>query len=93
MAQPPITLEEARSVVRRGFVSGLARACEFDWQSRSYLPMMAYWRRSQGKDERQMALIGTLHGIAQGQAYRALSQQPCSAETRRLLEAQLQKRP
>jgi len=32
------------------------------------MPMMAHWRHQEHKDERQMALIGLLHGIVQGMA-------------------------
>jgi hypothetical protein len=89
IAKPPITLDEARSVIQRGMLSGAAGACDLDWANGSFLPMMSYWRQSQRKTERQMALIGLLHGIAQGQALRALSTKPCDAELRRNLEAQL----
>jgi hypothetical protein len=39
--------------------------------------MMSYWRRK-GKNERQLAIFGLLHGIAQGQAQGRFSQAGCS---------------
>ena len=89
LAIPPITLDEARAVIRRGVVSGAAQACGIDWRRLSFLPMMSHWRHSKRKTERQMALIGLVHGIAQGQAHNVRSQQPCNAEDRRKLDALL----
>jgi hypothetical protein len=89
LANPPITLDEARAVIHRGTVSGVARACDLEWVNRSFVPMMSYWRHSQRKTERQMALIGLLHGIAQGEVSTAMSAKSCDAELRRKLDAQL----
>jgi hypothetical protein len=65
-AKPPITIEEARLFMRRGVLSGMAEPCKLDWQKRNFLPMMTYWRDTMKKTERQMALIGLVHGIIQG---------------------------
>jgi hypothetical protein len=62
-ANPPITTAEARIVFHRGMLSGAAEACGLDWTKRNYLPMMTYWRHTVKKNERQMALIGIMHGI------------------------------
>jgi hypothetical protein len=89
LANPPISVDEARIVIRQGMASGAAQSCGLDWQERSFLPMMSYWRRTKQKTERQMALIGLLHGIAQGQTHRVMAQDPCSPDLRGRLDAQL----
>jgi hypothetical protein len=43
-ANPPITIDEARLVIRRGVFSAAAEHCDRDWQRRIFEPMMAYWR-------------------------------------------------
>jgi hypothetical protein len=89
IANPPISVDEARAVIHRGTVSGVAEACGLEWVDRSFVPMMSYWRHSERKTERQMALIGLLHGIAQGEVSTAMSAKPCDAALRRDLDAQL----
>ena len=59
----PVSKAEAKRVTERGTLSGYGERCGLDWQRLNFLPMMRYWR-SQGKDERQIAFIGVLHGAA-----------------------------
>ncbi len=91
-ANPPITVAEARMIVHRGTLSGTAERCGLDWRKRNFEPMMAYWRQKMKKNERQMALIGLMHGIMQGmvEGNRKLS---CTAEIREGLERQLTFQP
>jgi hypothetical protein len=87
---PPITLPEGWSIIVRGTLSGMAQVCKLEWQRRNYLPMMAYWRR-QGKDHRQMALVGFIHGFAQQQSFSRLSE--CDADRHSALERVIDFKP
>ena len=63
---PPISMEHARAIVLTGTRTALANWCGLDWQRRSYLPMMRHYRHTLRFNERQMPLVGLLHGIQQG---------------------------
>lgn len=76
--------EEAR-VWKQGEISAMAEACGLDWQTLSFRPMIAYWRRH-GKSEQELALIAGYHGAAQGYTGKA---GPCTDEMRRKLKTQL----
>jgi hypothetical protein len=39
-ASPPITIGEARLIIRRGVVSAAAEHCGLDWQRKNFEPMM-----------------------------------------------------
>ena len=88
-ANPPITIVEARLVTYRAALSAAAELCGLDWQGRNFLPMMAYWRRTVKKNERQMAVIGILHGIMQGLG----KPDACTADIRATVERQLTFQP
>jgi hypothetical protein len=60
---PPLSLSETSQVVGRGIFSGGAFHCGMDWEKRNYQPMMAYWRDEKKKNDRQLALIATIHGM------------------------------
>lgn len=60
---PPLTLAETSLVVGRGIFSGGASYCGLDWEKRNFQPMMAYWRNEKKKNDRQLALIATIHGM------------------------------
>lgn len=92
LADPPITVAEARGVIRRSLVSATAEHCGLDWQGRNFSPMMAYWR-GEGKTDRQLALIALLHGIAQGQVRDGLSSKQCTDLNRRYNDSELTFRP
>ncbi len=80
-AAPPLTLAETRRVMARGMISEAAEQCGLDWRTANFLPMMTYWRHVIKKDERQLALIGLIHGIAQGLA-RSDTSVICTAQMR-----------
>ena len=93
-ANPPITVAEAHSVILRATLSALAERCGLDWQQRNFLPMMAYWRTTQNKNERQMSLIGLLHGIMVSKVHQAFASNPaCTEQERRELDLRLSFRP
>lgn len=82
-SSPPVTVAEAQTIVDRGLVSGVAEHCGFDWQRQNFMPMMAYWRETQKKSERQLALIGLMHGIVQGQTAKAFGAKgACTSQQR-----------
>jgi hypothetical protein len=91
-ANPPITMDEARIVIHRGAVSAVAEQCGLDWQGRNFSPMMRYWRPKMKKSERQMALIGMLHGIMQGMVT-SQAKVECTAQVRQNVERQLTFQP
>jgi len=64
---PPLSLSETSQVFGRGILSGGALYCEMDWEKRNFEPMMIYWRDKMKKNDRQLALIALIHGIAKDQ--------------------------
>lgn len=90
---PPITIGEARAIMNRGILSGAALRCGLDWQRRNFMPMMAYWRYDMKKTERQMALVGALHGMMQGFVNDRPHEQGCTDALRQTVEQGLSFRP
>lgn len=88
LRNPPIPLDQARVVFVRGMTSGFAEGCGLDWKTRNFLPLMQYWRKELGTDERRMAMIGALHGVGQ-QAGRSVTPSPCPEHVRQAVERQL----
>jgi hypothetical protein len=60
--------------------------CRLDWQQRSFRPMMDHYRKVIGLNERQMALMGLLHGIHQGFMTRTMGDRECTPEMRAKLQ-------
>jgi hypothetical protein len=93
-ANPPITIDEARLIIRRGALSAAAEHCGLDWRATNFAPMMAYWRSTMSKNERQMALIALVHGIMQGISKQTVTERgPCTDQDRRNLDSSLSFRP
>ena len=93
-ANPPITVAEARIIISRAALSALGEHCRLDWRQQNFLPMMAYWRVTRKKSERQMALVAILHGTMQGQVRQAFATKPaCTQRDRRDVAARLPFRP
>ena len=90
---PPLSIAEARAIMNRGILSGAALRCGLDWQRRNFMPMMAYWRYDMKKTERQMALVGALHGIMQGFVNARPHEQGCPDTLRQTVERGLTFRP
>lgn len=88
IANPPLGTAEGALVIRRAIISATADHCGLDWQRRNFLPMMAHLR-AQKKTERQMALVGLLHGIVQGEVGAGLAKSPCNDHIRRQSESDL----
>jgi hypothetical protein len=84
-SNPPVSVPEARAVVVRGILAGFAENCGLNWRQRSFQPMMQYWRQTMKKSERQLALIGVLHGVAVG----TVKPSECSARQRENIDRQL----
>jgi hypothetical protein len=91
-ADPPVTIAEARAIMRRGVLTSAAKECGMDWQRRNFTPMTRYWRHDMKKNERQMTLIVMLHGIMQGMTEASLRGR-CTEQMRQSLEAQLDFKP
>ncbi len=79
-SNPPLTPVEVNEIYSRGVVSGLGAHCGLDWKRQNLAPLMAYYRRQLGKTERQMALVGFIHGVAQAEATRMVQLAPCSEQ-------------
>ena len=92
-ANPPLTNEEAQKIILQATLSAIAERCGLDWRQRSFLPMMAYWRTTEKKTERQMTLVGLLHGIMVSKVRQALADKPCTEQERRDLDARLRRSP
>jgi hypothetical protein len=90
-ANPPVTLEDARRAMKVGLLAGTAEFCGLDWQSRIFLPFMAFQHRSLKMSARQIAIISMLHGTMQGfmlDGHKRLGT-PCTEQMRQTLEKQL----
>ena len=93
-ANPPLTVAEADVIIQRAVLSAAAERCGLDWQRQNFVPMMAYWRQTQRKSERQMALVSLIHGFMQGQAQQMFAQRGACTDQERLdLAARLPFRP
>lgn len=65
-AKPPLSASDAELVISRAFLSAYASRCGLDWQKLNFVPMMRYLRSTVKLNERQMAIVGVMHGIVQG---------------------------
>jgi hypothetical protein len=92
---PPLSLAETSSIVGRGIFSGGAAYCGLDWNKRNFEPMMAYWRNEKKKNDRQLALIGLIHGIMQEQIVKSFMTKggACPDEIRKDVDAKLDFKP
>jgi hypothetical protein len=90
---PPITLGQARVAMLTGTQSAFARWCGLDADRRSIAPTMRLVRQKFKLNERQVALIGIIHGIQQGIVTEQIKAEgrECDATTRSKLDAQLPK--
>ncbi|MFC4174684.1 hypothetical protein ACFOYU_21965 [Microvirga sp. GCM10011540] len=85
MRTPPVAMSHAREAVRTGFLSAVAEKCGLDYGEKFFLPMMSHFRRSVGLNERQLAILGLMHGIELGSSSKSLPKDACSPEMKRLL--------
>lgn len=65
-ASPPVSLEDARRAMKVGLLAGTAEFCGLDWQSRIFMPFLAYEYRTLKMSPRQIAIVSMLHGTMQG---------------------------
>lgn len=90
--RPPLTDEQAHTIVTAASTSAIARHCGLDWQRRNFEPLMRFHRETLKLSERQMALVGLLHGISMGVMAEPVARGPCipalkaSAEKHMLLK-------
>jgi hypothetical protein len=82
IANPPVTLEQARGALRAGFISGLAEWCGLDWQRLVFLPLTESYRNVDRLEPRIVTLLTLLHGYGQGQMVESMKMQQCSSEQR-----------
>lgn len=78
LARPPITDEQARLIVSTAAVSVMAEHCGLDWQRRNFQPLLLHHQKAQKMNDRQMAIVGLLHGVAMGAFGDAARRRPCT---------------
>ena len=88
-ANPPLTDEQARGIVSAGVISVTAEHCGLDWQRRNFGPLLRHHRETLKLNERQLALVGLLHGITMGQVGEVVRRSPCSPEQKAATEQRL----
>lgn len=62
-ADPPVSMALAERAVRTGFISAQSAVCGLDWREGIFGAFMT-GERGNGRTERQMAMLGGLHGYA-----------------------------
>jgi hypothetical protein len=91
LENPPIPLDAARSALTAGIRTALANWCGLDGNRRSVLPMQQHLRKM-GFNNRQMALMGLMHGIQHSVVSEQLKAKgACDDATRGRIDAQLPK--
>jgi len=88
-ATPPITDDQARTIVAVASISTLAEHCQLDWERRNFVPLMRHHREKLRMTERQMALVGLLHGITMGALGETVRRSPCTPEMKASTEKRL----
>ncbi len=87
LANPPVTLERARSAMRQGIASATLDWCGQDWRGRVLVPMMAEARRD-GLGDRQATVLMALHAAQHMPLARAMAAKgPCPDDLRARLAA------
>ena len=87
----PISEATADHVISVGELSGVAEWCGLNWQSH-FLSLTAK-ARQQLFNDKQVAFIGLLHGVAQGNVYSAVQSKPCTAEHKTKVAMMLERSP
>ncbi len=82
LANPPVSLEQARAAIRAGFISGLAEWCGLDWQGQVFRPLVESYRNVERLEQRIVTMLTLLHGYGQGQMVESMKAQQCSAQQR-----------
>jgi hypothetical protein len=92
-AKPPVSIEQARGVVKTGILSGSAEHCGLDWQRRVFMPALHHFRKTEKMNDRQIAIVSVLHGIIQGYTatHHKMHSEACTAEARKKLDEKLPK--
>jgi hypothetical protein len=92
-SKPPLSIEQARSAMTAGVLSGTAQHCQLDWKKRVFLPFMAYHRYKLKLSGRQLALLNILHGSMQDYVRTGFkrTKEKCSPKMRADLEKKIAK--
>ena len=95
LARPIIPASLVRQTVARGFLTGEIEACGMDWQAGSFRPYMKAIRSGGRYSDKQLAYIGILHGLAQGEGSAAVAKlgRSCTAGHIERLEATVRRAP
>jgi len=62
-AQEVLSISDAKQTLLTGFISSLGEYCQLDWRP-NFTRFMQHFRHDLGYSEKQMALIGFIHGYA-----------------------------
>jgi hypothetical protein len=88
-AKPPITDDQARAIVTAATISVLAEHCQLDWERRNFIPLMRHHRETLKMTERQLALVGLLHGVTMGAYAETVRKSTCTPEAKVATEKRL----
>jgi hypothetical protein len=83
IANPIVTDREARGVYHLGFSAWNAERCGLDWRGRSFDPMIRHFRDTEGKSERQIALITAIYRVEPDVGIGKLSTSPGCTDVER----------
>jgi hypothetical protein len=86
---PPLSNDQARAIVQAATISTMAEHCGLDWQRRNFAPLMRHHRDSLRMGERQMALVGLLHGLTMSMTEAQVKAQPCTSDLRATVDQRL----
>ena len=86
---PPLTDPQVQTVISASIVSAMAEHCGLDWSKRNFAPMMQYHREQLKLSDRQVALVGLLHGVGMGVVGETVKKSPCTPETKDKVEQKL----
>jgi len=79
-ATPPISDQQAQTIVASGIISALGKHCGLDWQRFNFQPLMSYHREKLQMTSRQIALVGLLHGITMGAVRKDVERSACTSD-------------
>lgn len=65
MANPPITIAQARQAMRVGLFSGAAQFCSLDWEHSIFYPFIVHEKHTLKMTPRQLTMLSMLHGTMQ----------------------------
>lgn len=91
-AKPPVSIEDARLALKTGILSGNAQHCGLDWKEKVFKRLMTRARQKLKMNDRQLAIMGVLHGAMQEYvitSIKARGSEACTAKKKADVERQM----